>query len=118
MLQTGPLVVDGTMYFTTDERSYAIDASTCAEKWKQHRHSDTPSMLLVNRGFAYTRGRLFRGTSDSHVLAMDPADGRQIWDHVTYRAGGRQLLGVASGMKSPVWPGGAQQSRILVYGLR
>jgi hypothetical protein len=36
-LQTGPLVVDGTMYFTTDEGSYAIDASTCAEKWKQHR---------------------------------------------------------------------------------
>jgi len=27
---------------------------------------------------------------------------------VTYRAGGRQLIGVASGMKSPVWPGGAQ----------
>ncbi len=32
-LQTGPLVVDGTMYFTTDEGSYAMDASTCAEKW-------------------------------------------------------------------------------------
>jgi alcohol dehydrogenase (cytochrome c) len=81
-LQTGPLVVDGTMYFTTDEGSYAIDASTCAEKWKQHRHSDTPSMLLVNRGFAYAEGRLFRGTSDSHVLAMDPADGHVLWDHV------------------------------------
>src|SRR5580704_768800 len=81
-LQTGPLVVDGTMYFTTDEGSYAIDASTCAEKWKQHRHSDTPSMLLVNRGFAYTNGRLFRGTSDSHMLAMDPADGRVLWDQV------------------------------------
>ena len=62
--------------------SYAIDASTCAEKWKQHRHSDTPSMLLVNRGFAYANGRLFRGTSDSHVLAMDPADGHVLWDHV------------------------------------
>jgi hypothetical protein len=46
-LQTGPLVVDGTMYFTTDEGSNAIDGSTCAEKWKQHRHSPTPSMLLV-----------------------------------------------------------------------
>ena len=37
---------------------------------------------------------------------------------VTYRAGGRQLIGVASGMKSPMWPGRAEQSRILVYGLR
>lgn len=81
-LQTGPLVVDGTMYFTTDEGSYAIDASTCAEKWKQHRHSDTPSMELVNRGFAYANGRLFRGTSDSHVLVMDPADGHVLWDQV------------------------------------
>lgn len=36
---------------------------------------------------------------------------------ITYTAGGRQLLGVASGMKSPVWPGGASESRILVFGL-
>jgi len=32
-LQTEPIVVNGTMYFTTDTISYAIDASTCAEKW-------------------------------------------------------------------------------------
>jgi alcohol dehydrogenase (cytochrome c) len=81
-LQTGPLVIGGTMYFTTDESSYAIDAGTCTEKWRTTRKSETPSMLLVNRGFAYLNGRLFRGTSDSHVLALDAADGRQIWDHV------------------------------------
>ena len=81
-LQTGPLVVGGTMYFTTDEGSYAIDAATCTEKWKTTRKSETPSFLLVNRGFTYMNGRLFRGTSDSHVIALDPADGRQIWDHV------------------------------------
>ena len=39
-------------------------------------------------------------------------------EHGAIHTGGRQLLGVASGMKSPMWPGGAQQSRILVYGLR
>ena len=33
-------------------------------------------------------------------------------------AGGRQLIVVASRRKSPMWPGGAQQSHILVYGLR
>lgn len=37
---------------------------------------------------------------------------------ITYVAGGRQLLAVASGMTSPVWPGGASQRRIVVYGLR
>jgi alcohol dehydrogenase (cytochrome c) len=78
--QTGPLVIDGTMFITTDEDSYAIDAGTCAKTWEQHRHSDTPSMARVNRGFAYAGGRLFRGTSDSHVLAMDAADGHIVWD--------------------------------------
>ena len=81
-LQTGPLVIGGTMYFTTDTISYAIDASTCAEKWKQVRHSETPSFLAVNRGFAYMDGRLFRGTSDAHVLALDAATGRTLWDQV------------------------------------
>ncbi len=79
-LQTGPIVVAGTMYFTTDTISYAIDASTCAPKWKQVRHSASPSPLAVHRGFAYLNGRLFRATSDAHALAMDTTDGRVIWD--------------------------------------
>jgi alcohol dehydrogenase (cytochrome c) len=86
-LQTGPIVIDGTMYFTTDTISYAIDASSCAEKWKQVRHSPTPSSLAVNRGFAYMDGRLFRGTSDSHVLAIDPLDGHVLWDATIDAAG-------------------------------
>jgi alcohol dehydrogenase (cytochrome c) len=78
--QTGPIVVNGTMYFTTDTISYAIDASNCVEKWKSVRHSETPSALGVNRGFAYMNGRLFRGTSDVHVIALDAATGRTLWD--------------------------------------
>lgn len=81
-LQTGPIVVNGTMYFTTDTISYAIDASSCAEKWKTVRHSETPSALGVNRGFAYMNGRLFRGTSDAHVIALDAATGNTVWDSV------------------------------------
>src|SRR4051812_1953306 len=79
-LQTGPIVVNGTMYFTTDTISYAIDAATCAQRWRTVRHSETPSSLGVNRGFAYMDGRLFRGTSDVHVIALDAATGRTLWD--------------------------------------
>jgi alcohol dehydrogenase (cytochrome c) len=79
-LQTGPIVVSGTMYFTTDTISYAIDASNCTERWKVVRHSETPSSLGVNRGFAYMNGRLFRGTSDVHVLGIDAGTGQTIWD--------------------------------------
>ena len=79
-MQAGPIVVDGTMYFTTERGSYAIDAATCAEKWHVQRQSSRPSPLGVQRGFAYLDGRLFRGTSDAHVLALDAADGRTLWD--------------------------------------
>src|SRR3954468_20435267 len=95
-LQTGPIVVGGTMYFTTDTISYAIDAASCAEKWKRVRHSPTPSTLAVNRGAVYMDGRLFRGTSDVHVLAMDAADGHTIWE--------RELDAKASGVTIPMSP--------------
>jgi len=76
-LQTGPIVVDGTMYFTTDTISYAIDGATCQEKWRVSRHAQRAA---VHRGFAWLDGRLFRGTVDGHVVALSPADGRTIWD--------------------------------------
>ncbi|HLK70480.1 MAG TPA: PQQ-binding-like beta-propeller repeat protein [Steroidobacteraceae bacterium] len=79
--QTGPIVVAGTMYFTTDQNSYAMDARTCQLKWTQHRTSARPSRLNVNRGFAYLDGMLFRGTSDGHVVGLSAADGHQLWDH-------------------------------------
>ena len=79
-MQAGPIVIDGTMYFTTERGSYAIDAATCAEKWHVERQSSRPSPLGVQRGFAYLDGRLYRGTSDSHVLALDANDGHTLWD--------------------------------------
>ncbi len=95
-LQTGPIVVSGTMYFTTETRSYAIDAATCAEKWRVERPLEKPSVLAVHRGFAYLDGRLFRGTSDAHVLALDAASGRTLWDY--------ELDVKAPGMTMPMAP--------------
>lgn len=80
-LQAGPVVVGGAMYFSTDTITYAIDAGTCAERWKRARHSATPGGgPAVNRGVAYLDGRVFRGTSDAHVLALDANDGHTVWD--------------------------------------
>ena len=80
--QTGPLVVGGTMYFTTYEGSYAIDAANCREKWSRHDKSSAPPGLAVNRGFAYLDGRLYRGTADAHVIALDAKNGHTLWDQV------------------------------------
>src|SRR6476659_3440341 len=100
-LQTGPIVVGGVMYFTTDTISYAIDAGTCAERWKSVRHSPTPSRLAVNRGAAYMNGRIFRGTSDAHVIALDAGDGRVVWDVALDVAG----PGVTVPMAPTAWNG-------------
>lgn len=81
-LQTGPIVIKGVLYFTTDTISYAIDAASCAEQWKYVRHSATPHPLAVHRGFAYLDGRLFRGTSDAHVFALNASDGRLLWEQI------------------------------------
>jgi alcohol dehydrogenase (cytochrome c) len=79
-LQTGPLVIAGTMYFTTESGSYAIDAATCAEKWHVGHVLEQRSPLAVNRGFAYLDGRLFRGMTDGRVVALDAADGHTLWE--------------------------------------
>ncbi|HET8712076.1 MAG TPA: PQQ-binding-like beta-propeller repeat protein [Gemmatimonadales bacterium] len=77
--QTGPLVVNGVMYFTTDTMTYAIDAATCALKWRQ-RTPLKPTYLQVNRGVAYQNGRLFRGAGEGYLLALDAATGRTVWN--------------------------------------
>ena len=77
--EAGPLVVGGVLYVTTDTVTYAIDAATCAPKWKQpHPHGATG--LQVSRGLAYDAGRVFRGAGGGHVMALDAATGRTVWD--------------------------------------
>jgi alcohol dehydrogenase (cytochrome c) len=71
---------------------------------------------------------LFAADMGGRLYAFDATAGGVLWQNdtglsigggiVTYVAGGRQLVGVASGMKSPIWPGGSSQSRIMVLGLR
>ena len=98
-LETGPLVVEGTMYFTSDLGSYAIDADTCAEKWRRVREVAKPNGYGAHRGFAYLDGMLFRGTSDAHAIALDAKDGRTKWD-VTLDTS-RRLLYVPAGNPAP-----------------
>jgi outer membrane protein assembly factor BamB len=62
------------------------------------------------------------------VYAFDAVNGAVLWQTATGQSmgggsvsclgGGRQLIGVAAGTKSPIWPGGSAASQIVVYGLR
>src|SRR2546423_7547763 len=40
--QTGPLVIGLTLYGTTDTDTFAIDAGTCAQKWRGQEENPSP----------------------------------------------------------------------------
>jgi alcohol dehydrogenase (cytochrome c) len=77
--QSGIVAVNGTLYFTAFNTTYAVDGATCAQKWKFTR-PEPPTPLNVNRGVAFNRGLVFRGTGDGHVLAIDAGTGQLRWD--------------------------------------
>jgi alcohol dehydrogenase (cytochrome c) len=76
--QTGPLVIDGTLYGTTDTDTFALDAANCQERWRAHE--DAQTFFRTNRGVAYLDGHLFRGLQDGRVVAYDAANGRRLWE--------------------------------------
>jgi alcohol dehydrogenase (cytochrome c) len=81
-MESGPVVIGGTLFLTTVENTYAIDASTCALRWKHtYRYTPKPPYdLKVNRGVAYANGRLFRGSNDGRVYALDAWTGKELWN--------------------------------------
>jgi len=82
--ETTPLVVDGVLYGTgQDDRAYALDARTGRPIWQYQRAlpSDIrPCCGRVNRGVAILGDKVFLGTLDSHVLALDAKTGSVVWD--------------------------------------
>ena len=81
--QTTPLVVDGTMYLSTPlSNVIAIDAATGKEKWRyEHkRKSDKLCCGPANRGVSLGYGKVFVGTVDAHLVALDQETGKKIWD--------------------------------------
>ena len=70
---------------------------------------------------------MFTADIGGNMYAFDAAGGGVLWKQdlgqsigggvVSYLAEGRQRIGVAVGMRSPIWPGGSVASRIVVFGL-
>jgi alcohol dehydrogenase (cytochrome c) len=82
--QSGPVVVDGTLFVTTALHTYALDAATCELRWKHtYRYTPPPPFdLEVNRGVGYAGGRIFRGANDGRVYALDARTGTELWNVV------------------------------------
>ncbi len=76
---TGPIVVDGVMYITTARSTIALNPKTCALYWRSIYQPEQDEVWAANRGATYLAGKLFRGTADGRILALDAKTGRQIW---------------------------------------
>jgi alcohol dehydrogenase (cytochrome c) len=83
-LESLPLVVDGVMYVTGSPGDvYAFDARTGLQLWKFHRKQDIVNPYQINpsnRGVAVLDGRVFFGTLDDNLIALDAHTGRELWE--------------------------------------
>ncbi len=76
---SGLLMVGRTIYVDTMRATYAIDAGTCALRWRTVLKFGVPANIS-NRGPAYLDGMIFRGTVDGRVVALDAKTGNVMWD--------------------------------------
>ena len=88
-LEATPLVVDGVIY-TTGSWSvvYAIDARTGNVLWTYDPEVPRTRARIfccdvVNRGVALYKGRVYVGTLDGRLVAIDASVGTRVWETAT-----------------------------------
>lgn len=75
----GPILINDTLYISTAHTTVALDPRSCAIRWRHVYHPAQTEVYAVNRGLAYLDGRIFRGTGDGRILALDAATGHELW---------------------------------------
>ncbi len=83
-LETTPIVVNGVMYVTTAfNHVYALNAKTGEQYW-HYKHKMGPITTYCcgpnNRGVAVNGDKVFMGTLDAKLLALDAKTGSLIWE--------------------------------------
>lgn len=82
--QSNPIVADGVMYLTERPNSImAVDPVTGRVFWK-YVHTPADNALVCcganNRGVAVLGDRVFMGTLDARLVAVDRVNGELLWD--------------------------------------
>jgi PQQ-dependent dehydrogenase (methanol/ethanol family) len=84
-----PLVVDGVMYSTSAwSKVQAIDPATGKQLWQYDPQVPEERGVMaccdvVNRGAAFWQGRVYVGTIDGRLIALDAKTGKEVWSVVT-----------------------------------
>ncbi len=93
-----PLVVDGTMYFTTAwSKVVALDAGTGVHRWSYDPKVPpgwgvNACCDVVNRGVAAWQGKVFVGTLDGRLIALNADTGKPVWETLTIDATSRYTI--------------------------
>ena len=84
--ESTPLVIDGVMYVTSAwSKVFALDAKTGAPLWTYDPKVPGSAAVnaccdVVNRGVAAWKGRVYLGTLDGRLIALDAATGKPAWE--------------------------------------
>ena len=84
-----PLIIDGVLYSTSAwSKVQAIDAASGKLLWQYDPKVPGETGVkaccdTVNRGVAAYQGKLFVGTLDGRLVALDAATGKEVWSVVT-----------------------------------
>ncbi|MBI3791963.1 MAG: PQQ-dependent dehydrogenase, methanol/ethanol family [Gemmatimonadetes bacterium] len=88
-----PLVIDGVMYVTSAwSIVHALDAATGKALWTydpkvNHARGARACCDVVNRGVAAYEGRIYVGTIDGRLVALDEKSGTVAWEKMTVDSG-------------------------------
>jgi alcohol dehydrogenase (cytochrome c) len=77
--QSGLVVIGKSIFVTTAHTTAAVDATDCSVQWRHVYTPEEEEVYAVDRGAAYADGRVFRGTADGRLLAIDAATGKELW---------------------------------------
>ena len=83
-METAPIVQNGVMFLTTSyNHVYAVDAATGEEFW-HYKHKMGPITTFCcgpnNRGVAVLGDKLYMGTLDAKLVALDAKTGKLLWE--------------------------------------
>jgi alcohol dehydrogenase (cytochrome c) len=74
-------VIDGIIYLSTSNAwVFPLDGASGRVIWEYHFPlGKTPFYGKQNRGVAVGHGRVFLGTADNHMVALDQKTGSELW---------------------------------------
>ncbi len=89
VVEATPLVIDGAMYVSGPMgKVYALNAATGEELWRFDPRVPPKTLVRaccqpVNRGVAAWGVRIFVGTLDGRLVALDARSGEKVWEQLT-----------------------------------